>query len=174
MRLKFHLLFIVCCISLSVGAQDTTSISTFPSDLDSIQVDSFYRKFTIDLNKCDKPELYFEVFRWLNTKYRYGGTGKKGVDCSGFVSEVYRNVYRKELPHSSSGMFMLCDALKKKEIPAEGDLVFFKIHSKRVSHVGIYLQHGMFAHASVYNGVTINDLEGSYYKKYFFKAGRVE
>jgi len=51
----------------------------------------------------------------------------------------------------------------------EGDLVFFKIHSRRISHVGIYLGNNKFAHASS-RGVAISSLDDNYYSRYFYKA----
>jgi lipoprotein Spr len=63
--------------------------------------------------------------------------------------------------------------LKKSQL-REGDLVFFKIRKRRVSHVGVYLSHNRFIHASVHDGVVISDLDEPYYKKYFFKGGKVK
>ena len=54
----------------------------------------------------------------------------------------------------------------------EGDLVFFKIHSRRISHVGIYLGNNKFAHASS-RGVAISSLDDNYYSRYFYKGGRL-
>jgi lipoprotein Spr len=62
----------------------------------------------------------------------------------------------------------------KKSALKEGDLVFFKIKQKRISHVGVYVGNNKFAHASVQNGVIISDLDEPYYKMYFYKGGRVE
>ena len=55
-----------------------------------------------------------------------------------------------------------------------GDLVFFKINNDKISHVGIYLKNNKFIHASSYRGVTVNDLDESYYKKYYYASGRVK
>ena len=54
----------------------------------------------------------------------------------------------------------------------EGDLVFFKIHSRSISHVGIYLGNNRFAHASS-KGVAISSLDDAYYSRYFYKGGRM-
>ena len=64
------------------------------------------------------------------------------------------------------------EAVDKRDLK-EGDLVFFKIGSTRVSHVGVYLSNGYFAHATLRRGVMISSLEESYYSKYFSSAGRV-
>jgi lipoprotein Spr len=55
----------------------------------------------------------------------------------------------------------------------EGDLVFFKIEGNQVSHIGVYLQNNKFVHATTKKGVIINDLDELYYKKYYFKSGRI-
>lgn len=158
---------------VAVRAQSTSAV-TYPPDLDAPQVDSFFNRFTITLDKCDYPEMYFEIYRWYKTCYRYGGTGSKGIDCSGFTNMLYEKVFGKKVPHSSAGIFAICDALPKKELPAEGDFVFFKIRKGRISHVGIYLQHNKFVHASTQAGVIISDLDEPYYKKYFYRAGRLK
>ena len=55
---------------------------------------------------------------------------------------------------------------------AEGDLVFFKIHSRRISHIGVYLGNNRFAHASS-RGVAISSLDDAYYSRYFYRGGRL-
>ena len=55
---------------------------------------------------------------------------------------------------------------------AEGDVVFFTNSKGRVSHVGIYLKDGLFAHASTSRGVIISRLDDKYWSAHFFKGGR--
>ena len=55
----------------------------------------------------------------------------------------------------------------------EGDLVFFKINSRSITHVGVYLGNNRFAHASTTRGVALNSLDEPYYKRYFYKGGRL-
>ena len=52
-----------------------------------------------------------------------------------------------------------------------GGLVFFKIGD--INHVGVYLEDGMFIHASTKIGVTISELDSSYFNKNYWKAQRV-
>ena len=54
-----------------------------------------------------------------------------------------------------------------------GDLVFFNTTGRSPSHVGIYLEDDLFAHASVTYGVTISSLESTYYRKRLVGARRV-
>ncbi len=54
-----------------------------------------------------------------------------------------------------------------------GDLVFFKIGSRRVNHVGIYIGDRRFVHApGAGKPVTINSLDDEYYAQRFSSAGR--
>jgi Cell wall-associated hydrolases (invasion-associated proteins) len=119
-----------------------------------------------------KKELKREINEWLGTPYKYGGNDKKGVDCSGFVQQVYKKVYHLNLPRTSSDIYSFCKKIKLPDL-REGDLVFFDYEGKGVSHVGIYLSDNKFVHASSSKGVVISDLTNSYNKKKFVGAGRV-
>jgi len=173
------MVFVLFFIS-NVSAQDTIPnsqfpITNFPTDLDSLKVDSFFTTKNIDLTKCDKPEMYYEIYRWYRTCYRYGGNSDKGIDCSHFVNMLYEKIYGHRLNSSSASIFTQCKVVKKGiEDAVEGDLVFFRIKKKRVSHIAIYLQNGKFAHASTQAGVIISDITEPYYKRHFYKVGRME
>ena len=117
--------------------------------------------------------LYDEISSWLGTPYRYAGKNEKGIDCSGFVNRIYLNVYGLPLCGNSSVLYQSIDHIKKNKLK-EGDLVFFKIHRKRISHVGIYLGENKFVHSSRTNGVIVSDLDDLYYKKRFICGGRLE
>jgi len=117
--------------------------------------------------------LLLDVVSYLGTPYRYGGTTRKGIDCSGFTSKVYASAVDKQLPRSARDQFSVGAPVKKDELEF-GDLVFFKTTKrKRPSHVGIYIEDDIFAHASVNKGVTLSSLESTYYKKRFVGARRV-
>ena len=180
--------FLLVCLGFffyvaDVSAQDSIVIDqsvtvnpvSFPSDLDSLKVDSFFRTHAIDLSVGSKPEMYYEIYRWYKTCYRYGGDSNKGIDCSHFVNMLYEKIYGHRLNNSSGSIFTQCKALKKGfEEAVEGDLVFFRIKKKRISHVAIYLQNGKFAHATTQAGVIISDFNEPYYKRHFYKVGRIE
>ena len=117
--------------------------------------------------------LYSFVEEWCGVPYKYAGKSKQGVDCSGFSSILYREVYHKTLTGPSGNIYSQCIPLSKEELK-EGDLVFFKIGQDKISHVGIYLQNNKFVHSTTKKGVMINDLDEPYYNKYFYKAGRLK
>jgi lipoprotein Spr len=147
---------------------------TFPSDIDSATITGFYANNSIDLNRVENPDLYFEIYRWIGKPYKLGGNTMQGVDCSNLIKQVYKEAYKKNIDGNAVSMFPLCSTLQSIDMAAEGDLVFFKINNSNITHIGIYLQHGKFAHATVHNGVMISDLSEAYYQQYFYKAGRPE
>ncbi len=77
-----------------------------------------------------------------------------------------------DLPHQSGSQFSMGTAVSRSDL-REGDLVFFNTSGKGVSHVGIYVGNGKFAHASSSNGVIINALSESYYVNRYVGAKRV-
>ena len=118
-------------------------------------------------------KFYAFIDEWYGTCYQYGGKTKKGIDCSGFTIILYKEVFGKELSGTSSSIYNQCKKVSKEELK-EGDLVFFKIESKDISHIGIYLQNNKFVHATTKAGIIINDLGEDYYKKYFTGGGRIK
>src|SRR5580698_3380155 len=75
-----------------------------PVDMDVQKVDSFFNAHSIDLNHASKPDLYYEVYRWYNTCYRYGGNTAGGIDCSHFVNMLYEKIYGKTLGPSAGAI----------------------------------------------------------------------
>lgn len=129
----------------------------------------------VEASNLDRMELYAEVDAWRGTPYSYGGQSKNGVDCSGFVGQVYREVYGLKLPREVEDIYERCDRyFRRKRKLEEGDLVFFDIkEGKKASHAGIYLKNDRFVHASSSSGVVISKLSNPYYRKHFHRGGRI-
>ncbi len=108
-------------------------------------------------------------------RYRRGGRfPATGFDCSGFVHYVFANVLGVDLPSDSASQFTSGEKVARAEMQA-GDLVFFRIHGKRVSHVGIYLGDGQFIHApTTGQRVKVNNLDESYWSRRFAGARRTQ
>lgn len=118
-------------------------------------------------------KLYEFAGDWYGVPYKYGGCDKKGTDCSCLTINLYKEVYKVTLPRTADEMMKHCNKLSSSKAN-EGDLVFFKIGTKTVSHVGVLLKNNKFIHASTQKGVIINDINEPYYKKYFYCYGRVK
>ncbi len=139
------------------------------------RVSDEWRTLDIKLGRGDNKRLYKEVKSWLGTPYKYAGSSKSGTDCSGFVMEVYKEVYHQKLERNSQKIFEKnCYEINKGDLK-EGDLIFFNTGNKkrRINHVGIYLKENMFVHASSSRGVVVSDVRETYYVKHFVVAGRV-
>ena len=115
----------------------------------------------------------FEVIDdWYGTRYVYGGSSKKGIDCSAFVQAVFETNYHIDLPRTAREQHKVATMISRTELK-QGDLVFFNTIGG-VSHVGIYLQNNKFVHAASSGGVMISDLYDDYWMKRFVGAGRIE
>jgi cell wall-associated NlpC family hydrolase len=132
----------------------------------------YSKQLGVQLTGTEDLKLMKVLVSWLGTPYKYGGKTKSGSDCSGFVGAVYSEVYAKFLHRRSRDMIQDVKVIRQSNLKS-GDLVFFKTTSKRyISHVGIYLADNKFIHASN-RGVVVNDLDEAYYKKAYYKSGRV-
>ena len=126
------------------------------------------------VEKLDNQKLLEFMDEWYGVPYRFGGTTKKGIDCSAFTLTLMADVYGvTSIPRMSKDQYAASEKISRKKL-REGDLVFFHTYGKgkTVTHVGVYLYNNRFVHASV-SGVQIDDLEGSYYSRHFVGAGRI-
>ena len=139
-------------------------------------VSSLQLKYSVLLNtevEFLRNEILLQgIDDWYGTRYRLGGTTKKGVDCSAFVGAIYASVFGIALPRTARDQYRSSKHISRTELQ-EGDLLFFNTR-RGVSHVGIYLQNNKFVHASVSKGVVISDMFEPYYLQRFIGAGRIE
>jgi cell wall-associated NlpC family hydrolase len=109
---------------------------------------------------------------WMGTVYKYGGNSTKGVDCSGFVQQIYRQVFDIKLPRTTEAMYNTGSFVRDSWLKC-ADLLFFKnVRGRGVDHVGIYIGDNRFIHASNSKGVVISDLTSDYYVDHFVSARR--
>jgi probable lipoprotein NlpC len=139
---------------------------------DKETTDKYAELMGVKRNDIQNGRLYSFIDGWLGVPYRFGGTGKDGVDCSGLVFLLQLQVYDQPLPRTCA---LQVNSIKRKyeEELKEGDLVFFDFDGKQYSHVGVYLQNGYIVHASTRKGVIIVKLHDQGIYKYFSRAGSI-
>jgi cell wall-associated NlpC family hydrolase len=118
-----------------------------------------------------EKRLREEYRHWNGTRHRLGGTGSRGIDCSGFVKAVYKDVFNIDLPRTTRAQVGQGQPVSFGKLRA-GDLVFFKPPSYP-RHVGIYLGGSEFVHASKNKGVTVSKIDRYYWGKYYWTARRI-
>ena len=125
------------------------------------------------------PELRFKLIasinRWLGTRYRFGGSSKRGIDCSGFTSSVLSSVLGKSFAGPARIQAQKVERVELNELQF-GDLMFFtgrKRNADQIGHVGIYIGNGIFAHSSTGRGVIYTHISEGYYIDRFRYGGRI-
>ncbi|MEW8028166.1 MAG: C40 family peptidase [Candidatus Thiodiazotropha sp.] len=104
--------------------------------------------------------------------YRYGGVTPKGFDCSGLVHYAYLKV-GMTIPRTTQDLYRVTQRLPIEKAKP-GDLLFFKINSRKLSHVALYAGDGRFIHASIgRNRVTDGSLDDPYWSDRLIGIGRL-
>lgn len=114
---------------------------------------------------------------FTGTPYKWGGTTRAGMDCSGLMLISFQaagiNLPRTSDAQSQFGKKSSLEALQV------GDLVFFAANkgNGKISHVGLVTEVNgkrevKFIHASTKLGVVENNIYSDYYRKIFVKARR--
>lgn len=135
---------------------------------------AFFSEITIDsLVATADTALAGFINRWLGVSYRFGGITRQGIDCSAFTRKLYSKVYHVHLLRTALAQFHASIPIFNTGKLEEGDLVFFKIKSHLISHVGVYLSDGYFVQASTH-GVMVSNLNNDYWKRYFYAGGRIK
>ncbi|RZL08211.1 MAG: NlpC/P60 family protein [Hymenobacter sp.] len=155
------------------GDDATPESAAVTATRDSLAYGYYGQTLGLKLAQTENKSLLQTVIDWIGTPYSYGASSRRGTDCSGFVTQVYKKVYGITLTHSSRAMFGSAKRVAKKEMKA-GDLVFFSHGKDNIYHVGIYLKDGKFAHSATNGGVMVSSLNQAYYSRNFYAAGRVE
>ena len=124
------------------------------------------------ISKVDR--IVASALQYKGVTYKYGGTTKKGMDCSGLVYTAFgkENI---QLPRISRNMAKKGKRILLRNVK-KGDLVFFKIsrRSNEINHVGLVtaIKNNTiyFIHSTSSKGVIVSSLSEKYWKKNFVKA----
>mgnify|MGYP005754955923 CR=1 FL=1 len=143
-----------------IASKDRTSRTHIPRDLDE-QVATVVKA----------------ARSYTGTPYKWGGTTRAGMDCSGLLCTSFQSI-DVILPRTSDEQSRYGKEIRVKDLK-EGDLVFFGANknSRDITHVGMVTevisdQEIKFIHASSSLGVIENNLFSDHYQKIFLKAVR--
>lgn len=127
----------------------------------------------VDINMEDNHKLYLESAEWIGVPYRGGGDSKRGTDCSGLTYQIYRKVYRTQVPRNTEDL--------RKKVPKSPNGICEKAiwYSSAVavpekgSSRRYLSQNGKFIHASTSKGVIVSRLSEDYYTRHWISGGRI-
>jgi len=98
--------------------------------------------------------------RWRGVTYKWGGNTKRGIDCSGYSREMFRQVFNIELPRTTRTQIK-----KGVNVPISrhqlgsgfepGDLFFYVDPAGIPNHVVVYVGNGRFTHSASGRGVVV-------------------
>ena len=106
------------------------------------------------------------ALRFLGVPYVFGGTSTSGFDCSGYTQHVFA-MLGISIPRTADAQYYAGSRVRSLR---PGDLVFFETYLPGPSHVGIYLGHGHFVHASSSHGVMVSNLSDPYWANRYLGA----
>ncbi|WP_216319474.1 C40 family peptidase [Deinococcus aestuarii] len=111
--------------------------------------------------------------RFLGIRYALGGTGGRGLDCSGFTMRVFSQLGIR-LPRTAAAQWRMGASVSRRNLRA-GDLVFFNTTGRAASHVGIYIGDGLMANANSFKGRTVIEplFTNAYWASRYIGARRV-
>jgi cell wall-associated NlpC family hydrolase len=106
-------------------------------------------------------KLYKQAKKELGKRYRYGATGSKSFDCSGFTKYVYKKALNKKLPRTAAQQYKHAKKISKSERKS-GDLVFFGSSKHNITHVGLYIGDGKMIDAQN-RGVVVENVSAPWW-----------
>ena len=129
----------------------------------------------IALKKAD--DIIGTALKFTGVKYKYGGTTKRGMDCSGLLYVSFSS-HDVEIPRISHMIAEQAETIDVDTV-TRGDLLFFKTNrrGKRVNHVGLVVAKDgddiRFIHSTTSRGVIVSSLNEGYWNSAFVKAARI-
>ncbi len=112
--------------------------------------------------------------KYIGTPYKYGGSDKNGMDCSGFVYAVALDAGLGKIPKSAASLCEYADRVEKSDM-LPGDLVFF-IRDGKIYHVAVYLGDGKIIHSmsdGSVTGVAVSSLDEPYWSEHYYSSGKI-
>lgn len=118
-------------------------------------------------------------YQYMGTPYKWGGTDiKKGIDCSGFVQDVFEKI-GVDLPRTAAEQYKVGKPVNRIEELEPGDRLYFWDKKRNlIGHTGIFIGWqpdggAYFIHSSSNNhGVGTDDLRDPHWRNLLVAARR--
>ena len=170
------ILLLMLCLNSCKSSKGVTTKKTKDHKASEVVLNNFPKSAD---NKSDSLANSIIDFakQFDGVKYKYGGTTKKGMDCSGLITTAFKS-QDIMLPRSSKNMANIGSLIEIREVQ-KGDLLFFAIqkNSDTINHVGLVtdVRPGFveFIHATTSLGVIISSLAERYWHFAFVQARRI-
>ena len=128
-------------------------------------------------NSNSADRIVYHAQQFEGTRYKFGGTDKRGMDCSGLVYVSFQEE-QIALPRISRDMAKQGKRIALRDAQ-KGDLVFFQTNKNRkvINHVGLVVANFngkvQFIHSTSSRGVITSSMEERYWKSAFVEARRI-
>lgn len=127
-----------------------------------------------------EDQIIAYAMEFLGVPYKFGASGPKEFDCSGFTREVFGH-FGYDIAHSSQVQYTQSKQITSYSQLRRGDLVFFggRKDIRKIGHVGIVVDvvksggYFTFIHASFTHGVEIQRSTLPYFLMRYIGAGRL-
>ncbi|GGW34267.1 C40 family peptidase [Arenibacter certesii] len=149
-----------------------TKVSVAPSKEESSLVEAKTVTTTSKSKQIINTALTFS-----GTRYKFGGTTTKGMDCSGLLYVSFGE-HDIDLPRASYQIAKEGESIDLRQV-SEGDLLFFGTSNRRktINHVGLVVSVDgndiKFIHSTTSRGVIVSSLREGYWNSAFIKATRI-
>jgi probable lipoprotein NlpC len=139
----------------------------------------FLLSFTISITAfsqrlVDTQKILSFIDDWRGKPYLFGGSTKRGVDCSALMQKAYKFIFNADIPRTCYYQFKNLNIFPLDSLKM-GDLIFFRSSlSPSGWHVGLYIGNNEFFHAANHKyGVLVSCLDDFDYRKRIMGVGRL-
>lgn len=164
-----------CIVKKKTSYSKTKTVTVASKEGDTITKTTKKKRKKNKNEKVDK--VVDKAMTFSGTRYRFGGTTKRGMDCSGLVYIALKE-NNISFPRVSHQMANEGKRIKLKDVE-KGDLLFFKTSKsgKRINHVGLVVDVDgddiRFIHSTSSRGVIVSSLREGFWNHSFIKATRI-
>lgn len=170
------LLVLASCIAKKKTTYSKTKTVTVASKKGDTISTTTTKKIKKNTNR-NADQVVEKAMAFSGTRYKFGGTTKRGMDCSGLI---YVALQENDIPFPRVSHQMANEGkrIKLKEVE-KGDLLFFKTskRGKRINHVGLVVDVDgddiRFIHSTTSRGVIVSSLREGFWNHSFVKATRI-